>query len=120
MAAGLPLVATDAGGMAEQVESGVTGLLVSRDDVTELSAALLEAASDPIRLTAWGEAGRIRASERFGLERMVANYQRVCLVATDPECDAIPSPAGGAGRAIGVGLAHRRGDASFERRPGAH
>ncbi len=37
MAAGLPVVATDAGGMGEQVESGVTGLLVGRDDVRGIS-----------------------------------------------------------------------------------
>jgi glycosyltransferase involved in cell wall biosynthesis len=79
MAAGLPVVATDAGGMAEQVEPGVTGLLVGRDDVEGLAAAVLEAASDPIRHIAWGEAARSRAAERFSLERMVAHYARVCL-----------------------------------------
>jgi glycosyltransferase involved in cell wall biosynthesis len=98
MAAGLPVVATDAGGMAEQVESGVTGLLVGREDVEGLAAAVLEAASEPIRRTAWGEAGRRRAAERFGLERMVAHYSRVCLDGIDPEYAAIPSQAAQAAR----------------------
>jgi glycosyltransferase involved in cell wall biosynthesis len=83
MAAGLPVVATDAGGMAEQVEPGVTGLLVGREDVEGLANALVEAARDPTQRTAWGEAGRRRAAERFSLERMVAQYRRVCLDGID-------------------------------------
>ena len=98
MAAGLPVVATDVGGMAEQVESGVTGLLVGRADADELAAAVVEAARDPIRRTAWGEAGRRRAAERFSLERMVAHYRRVCLDGIDPGCDPIPSEAAQAAR----------------------
>ena len=81
MAAGLPVIATDAGGMAEQVEQGVTGRLVAREDVDGLAAALLEAAGDADRRAAWGAAGRRRAAERFSLERMVALYRQVCLQA---------------------------------------
>jgi len=91
MAAGLPVVATDAGGMAEQVEPGVTGLLVGRADVEGFAAAVLEAASDPIRRAAWGEAGRRRAAEKFSLERMVADYLRVCLDGNNPERGPTPS-----------------------------
>jgi glycosyltransferase involved in cell wall biosynthesis len=79
MAAGLPVIATDAGGMAEQVEQGVTGRLVAREDVEGLAAAVLEAAGDPDRRAAWGAAGLRRAAERFSLERMVAHYRQVCL-----------------------------------------
>jgi glycosyltransferase involved in cell wall biosynthesis len=86
MAAGLPVVATDAGGMAEQVEQGVTGRLVGREDVPGLAAAVLEAASDPDRRAAWGAAGRQRVAERFSLERMVAHYRRVCLEGIDQGC----------------------------------
>ena len=43
------------------------------------SAAVLEAASDPDRRAAWGEAGRRRVAERFSLEQMVAHYRHVCL-----------------------------------------
>ena len=83
MASGLPVIATDAGGMAEQVAQGVTGRLVGREDVAGLAAAVLEAASDPDRREAWGEAGRRRVAERFSLERMVAHYRRVCLEEID-------------------------------------
>ncbi|MDR3637084.1 MAG: glycosyltransferase [Isosphaeraceae bacterium] len=83
MAAGLPVIATDAGGMAEQVEDGVTGRLVGREDVGGLADALVETANDRGRRVAWGEAGRRRVVERFGLERMVEDYARVCLRADE-------------------------------------
>ena len=79
MAAGLPVIATDVGGMSEQVADGVTGRLVGREDVDGLAAALVEAAGDRDRREAWGEAGKRRAAERFGIERMIAEYCRVCL-----------------------------------------
>ena len=79
MAAGLPVIATDVGGMAEQVADGVTGRLVGRDDVRGFAAAIVEMASDQERRLSWGEAGKQRAAERFGLERMIAEYCRVCL-----------------------------------------
>jgi len=83
MAAGLPVVATDVGGMAEQVEEGVTGRLVGREDVDGLAAAVVEAARDLDRRAAWGEAGKRRVAERFSLERMVDHYRRVCLDGID-------------------------------------
>jgi glycosyltransferase involved in cell wall biosynthesis len=79
MAAGLPVVATDVGGMSEQVLEGETGRLVGREDAEGLAAALVEAARDPDRRSAWGEAGQRRVAERFSLERMVEHYRQVCL-----------------------------------------
>lgn len=79
MAAGLPILATDVGGMAEQVVDGVNGRLVARDDAPALASALVEAAGDADRRTDWGEAGRSRAARRFGLDRMIDHYCRVCL-----------------------------------------
>jgi glycosyltransferase involved in cell wall biosynthesis len=79
MTAGLPVIATDAGGMAEQVEDGVTGRLVGREDAAGLAAALVEAAGDLDRCTAWGKAGRRRVADRFSVDRMVSDYRRVCL-----------------------------------------
>jgi glycosyltransferase involved in cell wall biosynthesis len=79
MAAGLPVIATDSGGMSEQVEESVTGRLVARDDADKLAAAIVEVARDPDRCASWGDAGKRRVAERFGLERMVEDYGRVCL-----------------------------------------
>ncbi len=79
MAAGLPVVATDVGGMAEQVEDGVTGCLVGREDVDGLARATLHLARDPKRRAALGEAGKERAAREFSMERMIERYHRVCL-----------------------------------------
>ncbi|MFT3772584.1 MAG: glycosyltransferase [Minicystis sp.] len=79
MAAGLPVVATDVGGAADQVVDGVTGRLVPRDDAAALAAALVQIARDPALRRRFGEAGRARAEDRFDLRRMAADYRRVCL-----------------------------------------
>lgn len=79
MAEGLPVVATNAGGMKEQIEDGVTGRLVGREDEAALGEALLELARDPARRRSMGEAGRGRAKTRFSMAAMVDRYTRVCL-----------------------------------------
>ncbi len=74
-AAGLPVVASDAGGVVEAVEHGRTGLLVPPDDPAALAAALRELASDPARAAALGAAGRELVARRFGRDRMLAELQ---------------------------------------------
>ncbi|WP_437524766.1 glycosyltransferase [Sorangium sp. So ce726] len=83
MAEGLPVVATAVGGMAEQVDDGVTGRLVPPGDAEALSAALVELGADPARRARMGAAGWERARERFSLERMVADYVGLCLGGRD-------------------------------------
>ena len=50
MASGLPVFATDHGGIPEAIESGVSGILVSEGDSDSLADALLEAAQNPRKL----------------------------------------------------------------------
>lgn len=79
MAAGLPVVATAAGGMNDQVEDGVNGRLVGREDVAAFADALVEIACHPEARRRFGDAARSRAAERFGLPRMVESYRSLCL-----------------------------------------
>jgi glycosyltransferase involved in cell wall biosynthesis len=79
MAAGLPVLATAVGGAAEQVLDGQTGRLVPPRDPAALAAALVELAARPELRRRMGEAGRARVSERFRVDRMVADYRRICL-----------------------------------------
>lgn len=73
MAAGLPVVATEAGGNAEAV--GAAGILVRpAGDAAVLAAAVRDLASDPDRARALGAAARARAERVFSVERMVADY----------------------------------------------
>jgi glycosyltransferase involved in cell wall biosynthesis len=74
LAAGLPVIATDVGGAAEQVLNGVTGLLVPARDVPALARALIAIAADPGRRQAMGHAAREHIRRHFTLERMTADY----------------------------------------------
>jgi glycosyltransferase involved in cell wall biosynthesis len=81
MASGLPLVATQVGGLAEIIVAGETGLLVPPGNPAALLEALLGLASNRQRREAMGAAGRCRAEVEFGLTRMLdrleALYRRV-------------------------------------------
>ncbi len=75
MAAGLPVVATAVGGLAELVAPERTGLLVPSQDSDALVAAI--ARLTPEACLAWGQAGRAEAQSRFSLTAMVDAYQSV-------------------------------------------
>lgn len=81
MAMGKPVVGTAIGGTPEQVEDGVTGLLVSPGDPHELARALDRLLSDAELRRRMGEAGRRRFLERFEFEgfyrRMLAVYSEL-------------------------------------------
>src|SRR6185369_11670187 len=59
MATGLPVVATRVGGVPEVVQHGRTGLLVSEDNLDELTNAIVELVRNPHRARDMG--GRARA-----------------------------------------------------------
>jgi glycosyltransferase involved in cell wall biosynthesis len=79
MSAGLPVVATDVGGIAEQVVEGVTGHVVPAGDAGALADALVRLAHDAAARARLGQAGRERIRTEFSLDAMVAAYRRVCL-----------------------------------------
>jgi len=72
MACGLPVVATRAPGHVDVVADGDTGVLVAQDDLPALARAMGDLLDDPARRAALGEAGRRRAEDRFGVERMAS------------------------------------------------
>jgi glycosyltransferase involved in cell wall biosynthesis len=73
MATGLPVVASRITGIPELVEEGVSGLLVTPGDVSELTAALERALRDsPERREAMGRAGRAKVVAEFDLEGTAA------------------------------------------------
>lgn len=65
MASGLPVVATRVGAVADAIEQGKGGWLVSPGSAAELEQALVLAISDPHRLRAFGEHNRRRFEEQF-------------------------------------------------------
>jgi glycosyltransferase involved in cell wall biosynthesis len=66
-ASGLPVVVTDAGGPAENVEPGRTGLVVPGGDPAELAAAAEALAANPLRRREMGRQARAAMEKRsFG------------------------------------------------------
>lgn len=75
LAAGLPVVASDAGGLPEVVRNGETGLLVRPGDHAALAGALASLHADPQRASRLGRAGAEDVRSRFSSERMLAELQ---------------------------------------------
>jgi glycosyltransferase involved in cell wall biosynthesis len=82
MAAGLPIVASRVGGVAEVVIDGETGLLVPPRRPRELAEALSRLVSDPARARRLGSAGRERV-RRYSWERIVPLYLSLYAEALD-------------------------------------
>ncbi|HEY6866866.1 MAG TPA: N-acetyl-alpha-D-glucosaminyl L-malate synthase BshA, partial [Candidatus Eisenbacteria bacterium] len=77
MSAEVPVVASNAGGLPELVEHGVTGYLHDPAHVAGMVASSLRLlANEPLR-RAMGRRGRKRARERFNADEMVGRYIKV-------------------------------------------
>jgi glycosyltransferase involved in cell wall biosynthesis len=72
MACSRAIVATRTGGIPEVVQDGVTGFLVAPRDHTAMAQAIVKLLKDDALRRQMGEAGLKRVSERFTVERMVA------------------------------------------------
>ena len=77
MRAGLPVVATDVGGIRETVIDSETGLVVPPRSRPELVAALRALATETTRRKALGEAAYAYFKREFALEHMVARYREL-------------------------------------------
>jgi glycosyltransferase involved in cell wall biosynthesis len=104
MAHGLPVVATDVGGMSEQIAPGA-GLLVPRRDPVALADALVELAASPEQRTSLGRAAREHARRSFSLDLMVQRYGELCgVLASAPSEREAPPPAATAPARCSSGL----------------
>ena len=77
MAAGVPVVASEVGGIPDQIRHGHEGILVPPADSRALGDALLDLLRDPERARRMGEAGRLRAGTEFGHENMVRRVEGI-------------------------------------------
>ncbi|HMH56545.1 MAG TPA: glycosyltransferase [Gemmatimonadales bacterium] len=71
------VVASDAGGLPEVVENGVTGLVVPRGDSAALARAIGSLLSDPLRREQMGQAGRARALRLFDWDRSAEQFEEL-------------------------------------------
>ncbi len=91
MAAGRPVVATDVGAASDAIQHGITGLLVPPRDPRRLAAALEELLSDPASARAMGDAGQLRARQRYSPEAAIGELESLyCRLAP-----RAPRPGGG-------------------------
>jgi glycosyltransferase involved in cell wall biosynthesis len=76
MATGVPVVGTSVAGIRDVIQHGVTGLLVTPDDVPGLSGTLIRLIDDrSLRLRLATEAQRV-ARERYSFRRCIEDTQR--------------------------------------------
>jgi glycosyltransferase involved in cell wall biosynthesis len=71
------VVASDAGGLPEVVEHGVTGLVVRRGDSGALAQAIGSLLADPARRRMMGQAGRQRALRLFDWDRTAEQFEQL-------------------------------------------
>lgn len=74
MLAGVGIVATDVGGLREELTDGETGRIVPSEDPVALAKAIDELLSDPVRRAEMGRRAREDALERFTVEATVTRY----------------------------------------------
>ena len=78
MSAGVPLIASNVGGLPEVIRNGENGLLVENDPDL-IRRAIRELQDDPERARRIGEAARQTVMERFTVEQMVRRTMEVYL-----------------------------------------
>jgi len=71
------VVASDAGGLPEVVENGVTGLVVPRGDAKALATAIGSLLADPQKRRSMGQAGRERALRLFDWDRTAEQFEAI-------------------------------------------
>lgn len=77
LASGVPVVATEVGGIPEVVESGTTGYLVPKGSAEFLAKRIIELLQDPAKAQSMALAGRTMVREKFPAEKMVAGIERL-------------------------------------------
>jgi len=77
MASGVPVIASEVGGLPEVVEDGVTGRLAAVGDIEAMTRHVLELLGDEELRRRVGAAGRQRAVERFHYCEQVPQYEAV-------------------------------------------
>jgi colanic acid/amylovoran biosynthesis glycosyltransferase len=79
MSSGLPVFATNHGGIPEAIENGVSGILVPERDHETLARLLLESVQDPRLLERLARAGAKVVADRFNQRTQVRRLEEIYL-----------------------------------------
>ncbi len=87
MAAGLPIVTTDAGGMGEAVRDGIEGYVVPVRDIAAFTQRLGELLRETTKRQAMGKAARMRVEQEFTINRQLQVFEQLYthLIASSQE-----------------------------------
>jgi glycosyltransferase involved in cell wall biosynthesis len=77
MAAGIPCIGSDVGGIRDLIRSGTNGILVRPADPAGLSAAIQELLSDPARARSMGEQAHMFINRYFSQAEMLQRTEEV-------------------------------------------
>ena len=77
MAAEVPVVGSDAGGLPEVVKHAETGFLLPVGDIEGMAARTIEILKDDEHRRCLGQAARARAASLFNADRIVTQYERL-------------------------------------------
>ena len=75
LAAGVPCVSTDVGGVRDVIDSGEVGLVAPPGDARSLADHTLSLLADPKRRCAMGERGRQSVTSRYRIDRLVDDIE---------------------------------------------
>ena len=75
MARGVPMIATEAGGVPEIVQDGINGLLILPGDSQALAEALIRLIGDEDLRRELAEAGRVIVKEKFSLDQHLQSLE---------------------------------------------
>jgi L-malate glycosyltransferase len=75
LAAGVPVVGTNVGGLPTVVKSGITGFLCGVGDVDGMANAAISLLRNPVMWRQFSDAAAIDAQTRFSQDNVVAQYE---------------------------------------------
>jgi glycosyltransferase involved in cell wall biosynthesis len=91
MAAGVPIIASSLGGLAEHITSGRNGLLVKANDPDALADGLRRVLEDRKEATTWSEAALTTMREQLDIRVTAQRYQHFIDAALVPRADGAAS-----------------------------
>lgn len=78
-ASGIPVVVTDVGGNTEIVQNNVSGFVVNSGDTNGMAECIIRLLKDKEKALLFGNYGKKLVSEKFSIQRMVYNYEKIYL-----------------------------------------